>query len=110
MAGSSLIPEAERPRYVKPEFLKGVASLDPIQWLPKLRMQHIRLQQVGDDSITPAACQKAIDASAGQSVQVVRYNDTAALFQAVSGGKLFDWIKQQVMPESQQQKRGGTAS
>jgi hypothetical protein len=111
MADSSLIPEEERPRYVKPEFLKSVASLDPVEWLPKLRQRHIRLQLVADDSDdTPASCQKAIAAAAGQSVQMVHYDDSRALFQAVSGGRLFDWIKQQVSPAWQLNKSGGTRS
>jgi len=109
MAESSVIPEAERPRYVKSDFLKSVASLDPIQVLPKLRLEHVRLQQVADDSATPASCQKAIDAAAGQS-QVVRYEDTKALFAAVSGGRLFDWIKKQLEPASQDSKLGGFSS
>ena len=53
MAKSSLIPEAERPNYLKREFLKKVAPLDPVQWLPQLPSRHVRLQQVLDDSVTP---------------------------------------------------------
>jgi hypothetical protein len=111
MAESSLIPEEERARYVKPEFLKGVASLDPVLWLPKLRQEHIRLQLVADDSDdTPASCQRALAAAAGPSVQVVHFDDSRALFIAVAGGRLFDWIKKQVIPAWQQNKSGGTAS
>jgi hypothetical protein len=51
MAKSSLIPERERPNYLKSEFLKKIASLDPVEWLPQLKSQRIRLQQVLDDSV-----------------------------------------------------------
>src|SRR5271168_3118088 len=64
MAKSSLIPEVERPRYLTPEFLKKVAPLDPVKWLPQLTSQHVRLQQVLDDSVTPKVVQQRIKAAA----------------------------------------------
>jgi hypothetical protein len=110
MADSAVIPDEERARYVKPEFLKSVASLDPVVVLPKLHVEHMRLQQLADDSDTPASCQKAIADATGHSADIVHYDDTRAMFQAVSGGRLFDWIKRQVSPTWQSQKSGGTKS
>jgi X-Pro dipeptidyl-peptidase (S15 family) len=96
MAKSSLIPEAERADYVKPEFLKQVASLDPLQWLPKLESRCIRLQEVGDDPITPEVCRRRIESAAPSSAKIVRFGDTRALYNASEGGRLFQWIKQHV--------------
>jgi hypothetical protein len=95
-AKSSLIPEVERADYVKPEFLKQVAPLDPVRWLPQLESRSIRLQEVGDDPITPEACRQRIEAAAPRSAEVARFGDTRALYNASGGGRLFQWIKQHV--------------
>ena len=61
MAKSSLVPEAERPQYLKPEFLKRVAPFDPAEWLPQLKSQTIRLEHVVDDSVTPPNAKQKIE-------------------------------------------------
>jgi hypothetical protein len=96
MAKSSLIPEQERPNYVKPEFLKQAEPFDPLRWLPHLESRQVRIQHVSDDTITPQVSKRAIEAAALPSVQIVRYDDTRALFDASSGGRLFLWIKEQL--------------
>jgi len=98
MASSSIVPENERPNYVKPEFLKKVAGLDPIDWLPELKMQHIRVQQVLDDDVTPKAARDRIASAAPATATVVKYEGTAQFFGAVSGGRIFEWIKDSFRP------------
>ena len=96
MAKSSLIPEGERPNYVKPEFLKKVEPLDPVEWLPQLKSQHVRLQQVLDDSVTPRIAQKRIKAAASGTAQIVAFDTTKQFSRAESGDKLLQWIKDQL--------------
>jgi hypothetical protein len=98
MAKSELIPDEERPNYLKPEFLKKAAVLDPVQWLPQLKSQRIRIQQVMDDSVTPKAAKERIEAAAPRTAQVVRYESTREFFGAVSGGRVFQWAKEQLRP------------
>ena len=98
MASSSIIPENERPNYVKPEFLKKVAGLDPVDWLPKLKTQHIRLQQVLDDDLTPRAVKDRFASAAPATATVVKYDGTAQFFGAASGGRIFEWIKDSFRP------------
>ena len=43
MATSPFVPENERSEYVKPEFLKKVAALEPVEWLPKIQAKKFRL-------------------------------------------------------------------
>jgi hypothetical protein len=96
LAKSSLIPEQERANYLKPEFLKRAEPFDPLRWLPHLESRQVRIQHVLDDTVTPKVSKQAIEAAALPSVQVVRYDDTRALFSASSGGRLFRWIKEQL--------------
>jgi hypothetical protein len=110
---SPVIPENERPNYIKPQFLKNIAALDPVRVLPKLKPLHVRMQQVADDADTPEICQKrllVVANKAGQSVKAIRYEDRSQFFGAVAAGRLFDWIKLQVRPAAQQQKIGGAQS
>lgn len=98
MAESSIIPENERPDYLKPEFLKKVEPLEPIHWLPQLKSTRIRIVDVMDDAVTPQEAKEKLDAAAPPMATVVRYQDSGKFFQAVSGGRMFDWVKDQVRP------------
>lgn len=98
MAKSSLIPESERPNYLKPEFLKMVAPLDPVAWLPKLKSQHLRLQQVLDDSVTPRLVQERMKAAVPKSAQVATFATTRQFSRAVSADKIVQWVKHQLRP------------
>ena len=97
MAKSSLIPEAERANYLKPDFLKKVQNLDPVKWVPELRGREVRLQYIDTVNVTPEAAKKTIESAAPANVKVVRYADSTEFFRNVAAdGKAFDWIKQQL--------------
>jgi len=97
LAGSGIVPEEERPNYLKAEFLKKVAALDPVQYLPGLS-QAVRIQNVMDDTITPKAAKEKMGAAAPKSAQVSSYDDTKMFFSAMGGGRIFQWIKSQLQP------------
>jgi hypothetical protein len=99
MAKSSLIPENERPRYVTPEFLKKAAPYDPVDFFAKLGSRPVRIQQVTDDGVTPAECMRKIDAAAGKSAEIVHFDNSRALFSTAAGGRLFQWIKDELKPK-----------
>ncbi len=100
MAKSSLIPERERPDYLKADFLKKVAPLDPVEWLPKLKSQQVRLQQVLDDSVTPRIAQKRIRTAASGTAQITTFGTTWQFSSAESGDKLLQWVKGQLRATS----------
>jgi cephalosporin-C deacetylase-like acetyl esterase len=100
MRDSSVIPEEERTNYLKPEFLQKIAGLDPVQWLPQLKSQHIRIQQVMDDVATPKTAKDRIDSATPASATVLRYDNNMRLFDAAAGGRIFDWVKNQLPPVS----------
>jgi len=96
LAKSPFIPAEERANYVKPDFLAGVAPLDPVKWLPKLTTQEIRMRVVQDDSIMPKICREKMEEAAPKTAEIIRYGDGRALYEASAGGRTFDWIKEQV--------------
>jgi hypothetical protein len=102
MASSAIIPENERPNFVKPEFLKKVAPLDPVQWLPKVKAEHIRIQDVADDTVTPKVAKARIESAAPSTAKVQHYDSTRQFFEAASAGRIFQWVKDQIrqIPEA----------
>jgi hypothetical protein len=102
LAKSARVPEAERARYLTPEFLSNVAPFDPVDWLSRLENRPVRIQHVMDDVVTPEICKKRIESAAQRSsMQVTRYESTRAMLDASSGGKLFQWVKERVGRPSQ---------
>jgi hypothetical protein len=102
MASSAIIPENERPNYITPEFLKKVAPLDPVEWLPKVKAQHIRLQEIAGDTITPKAAKAKIESAAPADAKVQHYENMREFYSAASSGRIFQWVKDEVrqIPEA----------
>ncbi|HTV53489.1 MAG TPA: alpha/beta hydrolase [Terriglobia bacterium] len=98
VAKSTLIPENERADYLKPEWLKGVAPLDPIKWLPELKQQTVRIQMIGSVTVTPEDVKKKLKAVAPPNAEIVHYADSKAFKNTVANGTGFDWLKQHVQP------------
>lgn len=103
MASSSVVPDNERPNYVKPEFLRNVSGLDPIEWLPKLDDRPIRIQQLLYDDVTPKRARDRIESAAPAKAVIVRYEDGGQFFHAASGGRIFQWVKEAVRPPARVQ-------
>jgi hypothetical protein len=94
MAKSTLVPEEERPDYVKPEFLRKVAPFDPVLWLPQLKGTKVRLQEVGDVTVTPDDARKRIEKAAPAMVDTARYeNRETFLTDVAQKGTALDWMK-----------------
>jgi hypothetical protein len=105
MAKSNLVPENERANYLQPEFLKKVAPLDPVRWLPQVKAQHIRIQDIADDTITPKAARERIESAAPAAAKVQRYQSTREFYGAAGGGRLFQWVKDQLRAVPQTKPR-----
>lgn len=97
MAQSKLIPEEERPNFVKPEFLKRVAPFDPLVWLGKLKSRPMRLQDATYEKDTPQIAQRLIEQALPPATPVVHYSAPKEFSEkAVADGKMVNWIKDQV--------------
>jgi dienelactone hydrolase len=98
LAESAMVQEdPHHADYVKPEFLKQVAPLDPVKWLPQLKVP-IRIQQVHQNDAVPDKCKDAIKAAAPKQAEVDRFEAANTLAMHESGGRVFDWIKAQLQP------------
>jgi cephalosporin-C deacetylase-like acetyl esterase len=101
LKGSKQIPEEERENYLKPEFLQKLTNLDPVSYLPQLKVKSLRIQQVANDSVTPPKAKDKIMAAAPEPSDVVRYPDSAAQHKAIFIGGVTEWLAQQLRSGAQ---------
>jgi len=94
LAQSTLIPSDERAEYLKPEFLKKVAPLDPVGWFGKLTIP-VRLQYLSEALVTPPMARDRVAAAAPPQTRIIRYKDALARYKAAPQ-KFLDWIKGQL--------------
>jgi cephalosporin-C deacetylase-like acetyl esterase len=106
---SPVVPKEERPRYIKEEFLKSAALLDPVAYLPKLATKYVRLQQTQTDPVTPDSARQHIAASAGSQVTLVKYANALEHRKAWEATGLSGWVKQQLKDASARESAAGTA-
>ncbi|MGC2170605.1 MAG: alpha/beta hydrolase [Candidatus Sulfotelmatobacter sp.] len=97
LAQSPIVKEdPHQTNFANPQFLKKVAPLDPVKWLPMLKSTRIRIQQVMENEATPNVCKDAIRAAAPRQAQVVRFERVSDLAKADQQGALFDWVKEEL--------------
>src|SRR5215469_7521405 len=94
MTKSPFVPEEERGEYVKPEFLKKVASLEPVDWLPKMQAKKFRLQDAIFEPNTPKEAKEKLRAAVPAGSAVVIYK-TPQDFNAVVGNRM-EWIQREL--------------
>jgi hypothetical protein len=96
MATSPFVPEEERPNYVKPEFLKRVAGLDPVDWMPKIQAKKFRLQDAIFEQTTPAAAKEKLRAAVPAGSTVVVYKTLEDFNAVVREKKELEWIEKEL--------------
>jgi hypothetical protein len=103
--------DPDHANFTDADFLKRVAPLDPVKWLPTLKTKHIRIQQVMDNTATPDVSKDAIKKAAPKRAEVVRYHHLSQFAEVASNGKLFGWVKVQLKatPSPGPQKRSTIA-
>jgi hypothetical protein len=104
LAASPAVPETERAAYSKPEFLKKVAPLDPVEWLPKVQAKKFRLQDAIFAPTTPKVAKEkmraAVTADPGRATVVI-YKTPIETQAVVRGDRAFEWIKRELQALAQ---------
>lgn len=91
---SPLIRDEERAKFLSPEFLRSVAPLEPVTYLPSLKDRSLRLQQTLSEPQTPKAAKERIAAAVADPSQLVRYENPQSLLKEWQTTGLSGWIKQ----------------
>ena len=104
--------DPDHEQYTSPEFLSRVAPLDPVKWLPTLKTQKIRIQQVMDNDATPEESKDALKKAAPKQAQIVRWDHAGQFMEASRGPGLFSWTKTQLksLPSSKPAPRSSIAT
>ena len=108
MAESTLVPDEERANYVKPEFLKTLSVLEPVDWLAKIQARRFRLQDAIFETNTPTAAKEKLRKAVPPTTTVVIYK-TPEEFNAVVQGKTeLAWIERELraLPQEPAQSDG----
>jgi hypothetical protein len=71
-----------------------------VEWLPQLKSQQVRIQQVLDDSVTPRVVQERIKGVVLRTTQIAAFDTTEQFTTAMSGDKLLQWMKDRLRPAS----------
>lgn len=109
MATSAFVPEEERATYVKPEFLKKAATLEPVEWLPKVQAKKFRLQQAAYDRATPNPSKEKLRGAVPRNGVVAVYKTEEEYGAAIYGHKQLEWIEHELgaMPAGSSQIASG---
>jgi hypothetical protein len=102
MAKSPFVPEDERADYVKPEFLKKAAVLEPVDWLPKVQATKFRFRDAIFETNTPKAAKEKLRAAVPSNATVVIYKTPEDFNEVVRNKKDLDWIEHELqsLPET----------
>jgi len=113
MAKSDVIPEEERSRFIKPDFLKQISAFDPVSLLPTLTTPRVRLNQFAENSSTPADASPKIESALPPGAERRRLTSGAQFDPMVAaGGHDFDWLKLELKIQEQpgsKRTSGGTS-
>jgi hypothetical protein len=97
---SPVVPDEERSKYLAPDFLKSVATLDPVAYLPSLKGRNLRLQQTLNGPETPKIAKQRIASAVPDPKQLVQYANANDLLKAWETTGLSGWVKQKMRPQS----------
>jgi dienelactone hydrolase len=110
MATSPFVPKDERDAYVKPDYLKKISTLDPVDYLPKIQAKKFRLDNELFDTVTPKSCREKVRAAAPSGSVIEIYKSMDDFKPAFQDGKNLDWIGEQLRALPNPDPKSGPAT
>jgi hypothetical protein len=104
MTSSPFVPEDERPDYVKAEFLKKVATLDPLEWLPKIQASKFRLQQNIFETDTPKPVKDKLRTAVPPRSTALLYKTLPEFEAAFPSSTNLGWLREELRSLPRQQR------
>ena len=92
LAESALVPKQEADRYLKPEFLGPLETLEPVRYLPKLSSRAVRIQFWDFEHRDTQKASAKLEAAAPATAKIIHYPNGKAMQEVSSRGRLFEWI------------------
>jgi hypothetical protein len=92
LAYSPFVPNNERSAYVRPEFLRQVAGLEPVEWMHQLKAKQFRLQDAQFESNTPKAAKERMRAAVPDGATIAIYRTSEDFDEVVRAGRDLEWI------------------
>ena len=105
MTTSPFVPEEERPEYVKSEYLKKVAPLDPLEWLPKIQAKKFRFRQNTFELDTPTPVKDKLRSAIPAGSSVVQYKDIPEFLKDFPHSTDLKWIEDTLKGVSETEAR-----
>jgi hypothetical protein len=96
MNTSPFVPEEERAQYIKPEFLKKAAALDPVDWLPKIQAKKFRLQDAIFEPNTPKRAKEKLRAALPAGATLAIYRTPDEFNEIVRNKRELEWIQHEL--------------
>lgn len=109
LAGSPFVPEEERANYIKPDFLKKAAALEPVDWLPKVQAEKFRLRDSLFDNNNPKSAKEKLRAAVPARTTVVIYKTPEDFNEVVRSKKDLDWIEHELLSSTDTRADSGQA-
>jgi len=96
MNTSPFVPEEERAQYIKPEFLKKAAALNPVDWLPKIQAKKFRLQDAIFEPNTPKRAKEKLRAALPAGATLAIYRTPDEFNEIVRHKRELEWIQHEL--------------
>jgi hypothetical protein len=101
-AQTRYVAPEQRARFSSPDFLAGIAALEPLTWLPKVKARSVRVQDVRKSGPMPDESQVRLEAVAPETALIDEYGDPAAHVPHATGAG-FVWLRTELQPDARPQ-------
>jgi len=98
LAESAIVPKEEREKYLRPEFLKSLETLEPVGYLPKLTSCAIRIQLWDHEHQDTQKATAKLEAAAPAAAKIAHYPNGKAMREVAAKGPLFEWLATTLSP------------